>query len=116
MAVTLTKPTSRADDTRALKTRLRRLTFSGNFTAASGEVVTAAQVGLLRIIGVRHSGMACQADQSTANELASVVAADQKSVTFKMYENATAGSPSALKTNAEPYTTGQFLDVEFIGF
>lgn len=108
---------ARADDTRALKRRLRRLTFTGNFTQATGETVTAAQVSLSRIVAVNPlSNLASALDQSAANEFSVKIADDRKSVVIKFYENAAAGSPSGLKTDAEAYLTGQFIDVEFIGF
>jgi hypothetical protein len=108
---------SRVDDTRALKRRIRRLTFTGNFGQAAGETVTALQVGLSRFVGVNPLGGTVSAlDQATANEYSIKIADDRKSVVIKLYENAAAGSPSGLKTDAEAHLTGAFLDVEFIGF
>lgn len=118
MALTITRPSGqRADDARALKWRFRRLTFSGNFTQATGETLNASDVGLHYILGVvPANGLAPAADQATANEFSFVPASDRRSVVIKLYENAAAGSPSALKTNAEAYVTGQFLDVFVVGW
>ena len=118
MPFTITQPFGRrADDARSLRLRLRRVTFSGNFTAASGEVITAQSIGFKRVFGaIPVNGLAPQSDQSTANEVSVLPASDFTSLTLKLYENAAAGSPSALKSNAEAYTTGQFVDLLFIGF
>lgn len=116
MAVTITRTAGRrADDARALRFRFRRLSLTGNFTQATGEVILAQSVSLKRILTVLHAGLAPSSDQATANEYSFIVAADGRSVTLKLYENAAAGSPSALKTDAEAYITGQFLDVVFVG-
>lgn len=108
---------SRVDDARALRRRIRRLTFTGNFTQATGEVVTAAQLSLSRIVAVNPlGGLISALDQATANEFSVKIADDRKSFVVKLYENAAAGSPSALKTDAEAHLTGAFLDVEVVGF
>ncbi|MGH9961502.1 MAG: hypothetical protein ACREBC_30975, partial [Pyrinomonadaceae bacterium] len=88
MPVTLTKPTSRADDTRALKRRLRRIAFTGNYTTG-GETITAAQIGLLRIAAVNPLNPVVRALGGVAGTLPVFdVSADQKSVVIKQLEDA----------------------------
>lgn len=116
MANTITRPSGRrADDVRALRLRYRRITLSGTFTAATGEVITAQSLSLKRILTVLTPGLSPASDQATANEYSFIVAADGRTCTLKFYENAAAGSPSGLKTDGEAYLTGQFIDAVFVG-
>lgn len=119
MAVALTKPTSRADDTRALKRRLRRLTFSGNY-ATGGETITAAQLGLSRIVAVNPMNAVVRGPAGVTGTIPVLdIASDQKSVTVRQLEDAAGASGTTVgaeKTNAEAYVANSFLDVEFIGF
>lgn len=117
MAITaaITKPFPKANDIRSLKLRFRDITLSGTYETG-GFTVTAAQLGLSRVGGILSAGLAPASDQATANEWSYEVSSDFETVTFFLYENAAAGSPSAQKTNAEAPITGQVLHVCAIGW
>ena len=119
MAVTLTKEVSRADDTRAFKRRLRRLTFSGNY-ATGGETITAASVGLSRFVAVNPLNPLVRAAGGVNGTFPVFdISTDRKSVVVKQIESnaAVAGAPTGQeKTNAEAYIASSYIDVEFIGF
>lgn len=118
MAITATvstPPGGRADDVRALKWRMRDVTLTGTYDTG-GFSVTAAALGLKRIVYVIEAGMAPAADQATANEVSWELATNGSSVNFVLYENAAAGSPSAQKTNAEAPITGQVLHLVAVGY
>jgi hypothetical protein len=120
MAIAVTKPphADRADDTRALKRRLRRLTFSGSYQDdQSTSTLTPAEVGLKKIIAVEPaSGLLPASAFTTANEFTTQINATGTSVKFWLYENAAAASPSAQKTDNEAFITGQFGDFTFVGY
>lgn len=117
MAITATvsEPFDRCDDVRALKHRFRRITLTGTYVTG-GFTVTAAEVALSRIGAVLGAGLAPAADQATANEWSYEINADLDTVTFFLYENAAAGSPSSEKTNGEAPITGQVLNLVFVGW
>lgn len=119
MAVTITRPAGRrADDVRALRLRFRTLTFSGNY-ATNGETVTAASVGLKRILGVIELDTLVRAPAGVTGVLPVFdVATDGRSVVVRMLEDAAgaAGTPFAQeKTNAEAYIASSKIDVIFVG-
>lgn len=115
ITATITKPFERANDVRSLKQRFRRIVLSGTYVTG-GFTVTAAEVELTRIGAVLGAGLAPAGDQATANEWSYEVSTDLETVTFFLYENAAAGSPSAQKTNSEAPITDQVLNVVFIGW
>lgn len=120
MASAISIPTvsdGRHDDSRALKRRIRVLTPSGNY-ATGGEVITAQQVGLKRIIGVNllNGSVAAASTPTTAEAVGFVVAATGLSVTMRFYESGAANAALAEKSNAEAPPTGQSLTCEFIGY
>jgi hypothetical protein len=119
MAVALTRPSGRrADDVRALRFRFRSLAFSGNY-ATGGETITAASVGLKRILAVVPLDLMTRA----ANGVTGVwpvfdIVSPGTSVVIRMLEDAAgaAGTPFGQeKTNAEAYIANSKLDVLFIG-
>jgi hypothetical protein len=99
------------------KARIADLVFSGNYEDdGSTSTVTAAQLRLKKIEGVFvQSGAAASTALTTANEFACTVASTGASAEFTFYENAAAGSPSAEKTDAEAFITGQTVRVLAIG-
>lgn len=115
ITATVTKPTGGADDVRRLKFRPRVLTLSGTYETG-GFTVTASAVGLSKIVQVLGAGLAPAGDQATANEWSWELSSDLETVTFFLYENAAAGSPSAQKTNAEAPLTDQVLRLVFVGW
>jgi hypothetical protein len=112
---TITQPFGRANDVRALKQRFRRIALSGTYVTG-GFTVTASEVGLRAIGAVLGAGLAPATGGATANEWSYSISSDQETVTFFLYENAAAGSPSAEKTNGEAPITGQALNVVFVGW
>ena len=122
MAVAVTKPSEaggRADDVRALKFRLRKLSFSGNY-ATGGETVTAKVLGLKRI-------SACVPLDSfirAANGVTGVfpvfdVASNGEQVVIRALEDAAGAAGTTVgqeKTNAEAYVANSELDVLFLGY
>lgn len=114
ITVAVTKPFGRCDDVRALKQRTRTITPSGTYVTG-GFTVTAAQLGLSKVFQVLGAGLAPATGGATANEWAYTISSDKETITFFLYENAAAGSPSAEKTNAEAPITGQALTLTFIG-
>lgn len=119
MAVAITKPTSRADDVRSLKRRLRTLTFSGNY-ATGGETITAAQCSLLRIVAVNPLNAVVRGPAGVTGTIPVIdIASDRKSFTVRQLEDAAGASGTTIgaeKTNAEAYVASSFLDVEVVGF
>lgn len=119
MAVTSSRPSGRrADDVRALRFRYRLLAFSGNY-ATGGETVTAASVGLKRILGLLPmGGMIRAADGVTGNPFTFDVSADGRQVVIRLLEDAAGAAGTAIgqeKTNGEAYIAGQQLPVLFVG-
>jgi hypothetical protein len=119
LTFTITKPPlagGRADDYRAFKRRVRRLTSAGTY-AAGGAVVTAREVGLKKIVAVNllNGHLAVASTPTTGEAVSVVVGADGLSATFRLNESAAAGSPFAEK-GAEAVLTGQVIDAEFIGY
>lgn len=120
MAVAVSRPSGRrADDVRALRFRFRTLTFSGNYSQANNEVVQASSVGLKRILGVIQLDSLVAAPNGVTGLLMKIdVAADGRSVTFQMLEDAAgaAGTPLGVeKTDAEAYIASSKMDVIFVG-
>lgn len=119
MAVTLTRPAGRrADDVRALRFRFRSIAFSGNY-ATGGETITAASVGLKRILAVVPLDSLIRAANGVTGVLPVFdIASTGTSVVVRSLEDAAgaAGTPLAQeKTNAEAYIANSKLDVLFIG-
>jgi hypothetical protein len=119
MAVAVSRPSGRrADDVRALRFRFRTLSFSGNY-ATGGETITAASVGLKRILAVVPLDLMIRA----ANGVSGVwpvfdVASDGRSVVVRSLEDAAGAAGTAFgqeKTNAEAYIASSKLDVLFVG-
>lgn len=119
MAVTVSRPSGRrADDTRALKSRFRTLTFTGNY-ATGGEVITARALGFYRILGIRMLDSVI-GDPATVTGVVPkiIISADGRTVTIKAMEDAAGAAGAAVfqeKTNAEAYLANSKLDVEIIG-
>lgn len=120
MPVTVSRPSGRrADDVRALRQRFRTLTFSGNYTAATGEVIPASAFGFKRILSVEPQDTLVRAPNGVTGVIPVIdVAADGRSVTIRMLEDAAAaaGLPfGQAKTDAEAYIANSKLDVIVIG-
>ena len=120
MALTLTvsKPDlgGRENDVRALKWRVRKLTSSGTY-AAGGDSVTAAELGLKRILGVVNlSGVGAASTPTTAEAVCFTVAADGQSVTVRLYETGSAVSGPLAEKGAEAVLTGQSFNVMVVGY
>jgi hypothetical protein len=119
MAVALTRPSGRrADDVRALRFRFRSLAFSGNY-ATGGETITAASVGLKRILAVVPLDLMVRAASGVTGVWPVFdISSTGTSVVVRSLEDAAgaAGSPFGQeKTNAEAYIANSKLDVLFIG-
>lgn len=125
MAIALSRPSGRrSDDVRALRFRFRLITFSGNY-ATGGETLAlngaskTPNVGLSRILAVVPlDSMARAANGVTGNPVTIDVAADGKSVVFRLLEDAAGAAGTAVgqeKTNAEAYIASQVLPVLLIG-
>lgn len=120
MAVAVSRPSGRrADDIRALRFRFRTLTFSGNYSQANNEVVTAQSVGLKRILGVIQLDTFVAAPNGVTGVFMKIdVSSDGRSVTFQMIEDS-AGAAGATygqeKTDAEAYVASSKMDVIFVG-
>lgn len=120
MASTVTIPTvtdGRHDDTRALKRRIRVITPVGNY-ATNGEVLTARQFQLKRLVAVNllNGSVAAASTPTTAEGVGFIVSADGTSVTMRMYESGAANAALAEKTNAEAPPAGQSFTVEALGY
>lgn len=106
------------DDVRALRFRVRTLSFSGNY-ATGGETITAASVGLKQIIGVIQLDTLVRAAAGVTGVFPVFdVASDRKSVVIRMIEDVAgaSGTPFGLeKTNAEAYIASSKIDILFIG-
>lgn len=123
MAVAISRPAtsgaSRSDDVRALKFRIRDLTFSGNY-ATGGEVVTAASLGLSAILYVTPMNVITGVDAGgvTGTVPTFNIASNGTSVTIRQLEDAAAvaGLPFGQeKTNAEAYVANSVHRILFIG-
>lgn len=118
MAVAVAKPSNpdRVDDQRSLKQRIRQVTLSGSYVA-DGEIVTAEDVGLKRIVQVHAPGAVLNDTSPTlGNPLGIIIADDGSQVRFVLLESAADGDALDEKP-AESNTTGDFpFLATFIGW
>lgn len=125
MAFTLSRPSGRrSDDIRALRLRYRLINFSGTYPGG-GETISLSganktpNLGLARILGVIPlDTMARAANGVTGNPVAVDVAADGKSVVFRLLEDAAGVAGTAIgqeKNAAEAYIGSQVFPVIFVG-
>lgn len=120
MAVTIVRPSGRrADDVRALRLRYRLLQFTGNYPPSGGEIVTAASVGLKRILGIIPLDTMTRAPNGTTGTLPIFdVSTDGRTVAIRQIEDAAgaANSPfGADKNGSEAYIASSQLAVIFVG-
>lgn len=120
MPVAVTRPSGRrADDVRALRFRFRTLTFSGNYTQATKEVVAAQTVSLKRILGVIPLDLLVKAPAGVTGVFPVFdVSSDGRTLTIGMIEDAAgaAGAPfGQAKTDAEAYIASSKIDVIIVG-
>lgn len=120
MAVAVTSPVDRGDDVRALKFRIREITFSGNY-ATGGETLNASDFNLKfiahistinAITGVNAGGVA-----GTVPTF--VIASNGRSVVVRQLEDAAGAAGTTFgqeKTNAEAYVAGSVHRVLVIGW
>jgi hypothetical protein len=117
---TVVRPSGRrADDVRALRLRYRNITFSGNYTQATGEVVLASEFGFKRILAVLPADTLVRAAAGVTGVIPVFdVAADGRQVVIRMLEDAAgaAGTPvGAHKTDAEAFIASSQLGVIVVG-
>ena len=89
MAVAITRVSGRrSDDVRALQMVVRTLTFSGTYPA-NGEVITAKQLGLFRIMGVvALDTIVAPAGTATGSQPKFDVSADGKTLNVRFMRDA----------------------------
>lgn len=120
MAVVATRPSGRrADDIRALRIRMRTLTFSGTYTTG-GEVITSQSLSLKRILVVIPCGTLVRGAGTAAGVLPVFdVSADGRTLNIRMGEDAAGAAGTFIgqeKTNGEAYQgTPATLDVLIVG-
>lgn len=123
MAVAFSKPTSgggRADDVRALRFRVRDLTFSGNY-ATGGETIQATSFGLLGILFIAPINGLTGVDAGgiTGTLPTFNIASNGRSVVVRQLEQNVAGAGTPYgqeKTNAEAYVANSVHRVLVIGY
>lgn len=121
MAVAISKPSGgRVDDIRAIRQRLRTFTFSGNY-ATGGETVTAASLGLKRVMAVIpcEGGIVGAPAGVTGNPIKIDIASTGASFTIKFLEDAAGAAGVAFgqeKTNAEAYIANQAVTLLVLGY
>lgn len=120
MPVTPTRPSGRrAEDVRALRIRFRTLTFTGNYTQATGESMTAKQFSMERILGIIPLGIVAGDPAGFTGVVPQFkVAADGRTVRIDMLEDAAgvAGAPLfQQKTDAEAYIANTAINVLVVG-
>ena len=115
MAVTITKVTGADRVEGNVRIKVRDLVFSSNY-AASGEVVTAASVGLKRIYECQHGAVALATATTTGDIVHSTVGATGADVTFTFLQTGTAADAPLNEKGAEAHVTGAYLRATFIGY
>lgn len=126
MPFTVSRPSGRrTDDVRALRFRFRTLTFSGTYTAVTGEVITlntganrTPNIGLSRIIAcIPLDSVIAPAGTATGSTPKIDVAADGKSVTIKLMRDAAgaAQSTNGVELSTGAHTASSKIDLLFIG-
>lgn len=120
MPVTISRPSGRrAEDVRALRLRYRTLTFTGNYTQATGEVLTAKQFSFERILGVIPLDLFLRDPAGFTGVIPQFrVSADGRTLTIHAIEDAAgvAGVPfGQQKTDAEAYIANSSINVLVLG-
>ena len=123
MAFAISRPTSggnRADDVRALRFRVRDITFSGNY-ATGGETIPAVSFGLKAILFIAPINGVTGVDAGgvTGTLPTFNIAVNGTSVVVRQLEDAAgaAGTPLGQeKTNAEAYVANSVHRVLIIGY
>lgn len=116
LAVSTPALDGRENDVRALRWRVRTLTSSGTY-AAGGDVVTAQELGLRRIVGALNlGGVAAASTPTTAEVPGFIVAADGLSMTVRLYETGGAVNGPLAEKGAEAVLSGQAFNVVVIGY
>jgi len=123
MTVAISRPAtsgaSRSDDVRALKFRVRDLTFTGNY-ATGGETVTAASLGLSAILYCVPMNAITGVDDGGINGTVATfnIATNGTSVVIRQLEDAAGAAGTVVgqeKTNAEAYIAKSVHRVLFVG-
>jgi hypothetical protein len=120
MAVTVSRPSGRrADDVRSLRFRFRTFTFSGTYSTATGETITAKSVGLFRFLGVIPLDSLVRAPAGVTGVIPVFdLSTDGKTLTIRMLEDAGGAAQApigAQKDNGEAYIASSKIDLLLIG-